>query len=126
MYTRFDKVPDKAGGDFNCKVQQSSLYKDFKYFSGCIFYSDELHHNSHVACSNAYSVKYFKNIFNRELMYINDSSPEQRNRIINKLKYSLMYSSLPVFMITIKLVMMIDNRMIIRRLEGLDSYLKTK
>ena len=126
LYSRFSKSPEFCSGDFNCMVQRTAMVKDYRFFKNSVFYSDEFHHKSHTRCSEAFNARSFKNIYNKTMLYLNDSIPEQRNRIINKFKISLMYSSIETFMIMCKLMLILDNRQLQRRLDGLNSFLNNK
>ena len=121
IYERFQKSPEVMCGDYNCKVMSGAMKKFYNFYNETIFVSDEMHHNSHTSCGDSFNVKHHKTPYNSSLMYINDSGVEQRNVIVNKIKKQLLYSNLTSFMMMIKLILIMDNRMIKRKIQNLPS-----
>ncbi len=54
-------------------------------------------------------------------IHMNDSAAEQRNRIINRMKLSAAWMNLKTFMFMSRLIVEIDNRMIIRKFAHLET-----
>lgn len=125
LYQRFTESCENAIGDFNCMCLVGAMKRDANFFGKTVFFSDTMHHNTHTHCSECFNGNHYKTIYNKPLMRLNDSAVEQRNRIINKIKISLMYSNLNTFMIMVKFILEMDNRQLLRRLHGLKSVYKS-
>ena len=76
---------------------------------------DECHMCGHTACSCAYSCGIFKDSAHPGYQILNDSGPEQRNRVVNKLRKSVSHCRIENFMIQVRLLLEMDNRTLQRR-----------
>ena len=65
-------------------------------------------------------MKCFKNSHPQHAL-MNESAAEQRNRIINRMKLSAAWMNCKTFMIMSRLMVEIDNRMLLRKFADLDT-----
>ena len=108
--------------DFACKFTSYAMRREPSFFKSGIKCIDELHGSTHVACSDAMNIKIFKNTKDDMYSLINDSGAEERNIPINKVKTSCRYFRKEVMMIVVSQILVMDNRRLIRKAYGMDTY----
>ena len=119
IYCHWTESPKVIIADFNCLFQPYAIRREPEYFKDTVMMVDECHAaGAHKACSNAYNAMVYKDTGIPEYALLNDSSSEQRNRVINKLKKSGSYLRIENFTIQCKQILEMDNRMLIRKFAG--------
>ena len=115
LYCHFLVEPSLTVMDFACKYISYCMRREPGFFRNGIKAIDEMHGtHSHVSCSNAARITVFKDSKLPMYSNLNDSSAEQRNVRVNKIKDSARYFRKEIFMTIVTLVLSADNRELIR------------
>ena len=106
-------APKLILGDVACQLERYCMNREPKKFKNSLFLNDEAHSQGHK-CGPLYNVKYFKESLS-SLVFLNDPSIEQTNRICKNLKTSTMYMKLDTFMRNVCNLLEIESRKSIRK-----------
>ena len=114
-------APELAIGDFNCQLQPYGCNREPEIFLPIVHAIDECHTKAHTRCSIAYNMRIFKNA-HYSYNLVNDSTCEQRNNIIKRLKKQAIWMKKRTFMVYARLLLEIDNRNLYRKYCKLPVY----
>ena len=122
IYCHFSHEPKVTTIDFACKYISYATRREPSFFKSGNKCIDECHASSHVSCSDAMNIKIFKNTKDDLFSLINDAASEERNIPVNKVKKSCLYFRKEITMIVVSQVLIMDNRRLIRKAYGMDTY----
>ena len=114
IFCHFQTAPKLMIGDFNCRLHTYAMMREPEFFEKVVFGIDECHCKGHTNCSICYNMRLFKNAYFKYNI-VNDSTCEQRNNIIKRLKRQALYMNKKTFMNTARLLFEIDNRCLHRK-----------
>ena len=113
MIYKGDTAPKLVLCDIACQLEKYCMNREPKKFKNALFLNDEVHSKGHK-CGPLYNVKYFKESL-ASLVFLNDPSIEQTNKICKNLKIPTMYMKLNTFMRNVCNLMEIESRKSIRK-----------
>lgn len=116
LYGRWEKPPSVIVYDFACGSALYNMYRAPWFFKNTLHITDTHHSAGHKGCSPTTKMALYRDV--PALKHIRDSFAESGNRVLNRIKRSVRYSSLDNSLRLIRMQLTAHNLQRLRRLHN--------
>lgn len=120
MVTRWPQAPKRVIYDYACALGPYCMTREPAFFADTQFVVDDFHASGHSKCSPAAFLRNYSDVDPR-LARINSSAAECGNGGIKRIRKAVSYMGQARAILYTKVFVSIWNRMIIRKVLGLDT-----